>query len=274
MLIAAAGASMAGNIAAAWRHHDSATAAVAIAAAAIPPLALLTLTHLAAMWSRIRTRGIVYRCFLAAVAAIAAAAFRLSFAALRELAVSYGYGAADAALFPLILDGLVAVCTLGLVVLARIEAGDAHRDAHEAGRDTAGESGDADDSSGEAVGDSAPLHAGSELVASAGVEKAPGRSDSRLVAAGAAPTSGDSAIASRDAWWRIGHCDSDAHRRIAHRLVDAGRTTLGADAVQEVLDRTASGESGRAVAALLGLSPSAVQRVLKAARDEQVPATH
>lgn len=59
---------------------------------------------------------------MAAIVALAAAAFRLSFDALRTLAVTYRYSHDDAALFPLILDGLVAVCTLSLVALTRIAA--------------------------------------------------------------------------------------------------------------------------------------------------------
>ena len=305
MLVAATVASTAGNITHAWEHRDTVAAAGAVAAAAIPPLALLSLTHLAGMWSRISARGIVYWCFLVAVAVIGAAAFRLSFDALRSLAVRYGYGHTDAALFPLILDGLVAVCTLGLVVLSRIEspvvreaaggahrgagdaagvhrgAGDADRDAASAPReanrgafgDAAHDTGAHRDAAGDSTGDAAGATPGSVLAT------AP------PLALGAAPlTSTDSPAASRDAWWRSGanhretdplprrtaEQSSDAHRRIAHRLVDAGRTTLDPAAVQAVLDRTAAGESGRAVAAQLGMSASAVHRVLKAARDEDV----
>jgi hypothetical protein len=318
MLITASAASMAGNIAHAWEHRDTVTAAGAVAAAAIPPLALLSLTHLAGMWSRISARGIVYWCFLAAVAAIATAAFRLSFDALRSLAVRYGYGHTDAALFPLILDGLVAVCTLGLVVLSRIEApvvreaaGDAHRDAGgaagvqrgagDADRDAAsapreanrGAFGDAAhdagvnrDSAGDSSGDAAGATLGTVLTSAA------------PPAIGAAPlTSADSPTASSDAWWRTAaaHRDAeplsrrtavhardaagahretrpdadDAHLHLAHHLVDAGRTTVDLDAVHAVLSRTAGGESNRSIAAELGLSASAVQRIVKAARDEQ-----
>ena len=298
MLITASAASMAGHIAHAWEHRDTVTAAGAVAAAAIPPLALLSLTHLAGMWSRISARGIVYWCFLAAVAAIATAAFRLSFDALRSLAVRYGYGHTDAALFPLILDGLVAVCTLGLVVLSRIEApvvreaaGDAHRDAagaEAAHRDAAGEAAGVRHEVGGA--DRGANHGAGGAAGDAGRDAAGAAAPDGLVAAaplalGAAPlTSTDSPTAPRDAWWRSGAMNrdaeplprrtaeqsSDAHRRIAHHLVDAGRTTLDPEAVQAVLDRTAAGESGRAVAAQLGMSASAVQRVLKAARDEDV----
>lgn len=293
MLVAASLASTAGNIAHAGQHRDAATAAGALAAAAIPPLALLSLTHLAGLWSRIRTRGVVYWCFLVAVAVIATAAFRLSFAALQDLAVRYGYSRADAALFPLILDGLVAVCTLGLVVLARIEAphrGDAavHRDAvgdavrESAARpDAAGAMHDDADATGSAADGDTSGGAG-ELIGRGAEVSAPTAASPRQLPA-AALTSTDSPTVSREAWWRTAaaHRDAepaahraaeqehDAHLRLAQRLVDAGRTTMGLDAVHAVLARTAAGQSSRTVATHLGLSPSAVQRVLKAARDEE-----
>lgn len=288
MLIAAAVASMAGNIAAAGEHRNPATAAGSIAAAAIPPLALLSLTHLAGMWSRIRARGIVYWCFLVMVAAIATAAFRLSFDALRSLAMGYGYGPADAALFPLILDGLVAVCTLGLVMLARIEADDAHRDARPeplgADHDTASASGVVHPGPDHPISDAdrdtvrspaEPVGALESLPTALVLTAAPLRT-----AVDAALNSADARAASGDAWWgntvthretelvshRVAERSGDAHRGLALRLVDAGRTTLEPDTVQAVLDLAAAGESGRAVAAQLGLSASAVQRVIKAAR--------
>jgi len=271
MLVCATAGSTAGNIAHAWTHPSTVTAGGAILAAAIPPLALLSLTHLAGMWSRISGRGVVYWCFLLAVACIAAAAFRLSFDALRSLAVQYGYGHADAALFPLILDGLIAVCTLGLVMLSRIEAphrdaADAHRDAPAVDRDAGSTSTDAASAAGEAgagrTGDAvqrdAVLHHGdapkTQLCTTAVRNGAVATHRSAGAAAvhlgGAAPDA------------------PDAHRELARHLVDSGRTTVQRELVQVVLARTAAGESSRAVAAKTGLSPSSVQRIVKAARDE------
>src|SRR5699024_108250 len=77
---------------------------------------------LAGLWGRIRTSGVTYYAILVATAAIAAGAARVSFAAVRDLAASYGYGPLDAALIPLMLDGGLAVTALALVVLGRIEA--------------------------------------------------------------------------------------------------------------------------------------------------------
>lgn len=328
ILATATVASMAGNVTHAWAHQSAALTGGAIATAAIPPLALLSLTHLAGMWSRIRARGIVYWCFLVAVAAIATAAFRLSFDALRSLAIRYGYGPGDAALFPLILDGLVAVCTLGLVVLSRIEApmhrgvgrdadadegrgigstavqtaaaGDAHRGAAAAAPDAGSDTPTRQQGSGDATDDAA----GASVDAAASHPGAPAAVEPVRSAVDAALNCADSPAAASETWWRTASMhrepgaaapgsplrtgdaaggavhrgaplrqapqSSDPHRRLAHRLVDAGRTTVDLEAVQAVLSRTAAGQSSRTVATHLGLSPSAVQRIIKAARDEDV----
>lgn len=295
MLVCATAASTAGNIAHAASHQNVLTASGAIIAAAIPPLALLSLTHLAGMWSRISTRGVVYWCFLIAVAGIGAAAFRLSFDALRNLAVQYGYAPTDAALFPLLLDGLVAVCTLGLVVLSRIDAprldaedhatGDALVPASDASPkppQARGDASDAPHTSADARAavrrDTAtsPRDAGQRQPRDAAMKRLAGPVVHRD-AAPLPPVAGDAvqrdasehsvdAAASRrqDA---PSEDDQDAHRRVALHLVDAGCTTVDADVVQAVLARTARGESSRVVAAGVGLSPSSVQRIVKAARD-------
>lgn len=244
------------------------TAGGAILAAAIPPLALLSLTHLAGMWSRISGRGVVYWCFLIAVAGIAAAAFRLSFEALRSLAVQYGYSHADAALFPLILDGLIAVCTLGLVMLSRIEAlhrdaADAHRDAPEAHRDAGSTSADAAAGAGDAVA-SRPIVAVHRDAVLNQADAVKTQLRATAVHNGIpAMHASDGAAAVR----QRGDAP-DAHQQLARHLVDSGRTTVEREVVQDVLARTARGQSSRAVAAGTGLSPSSVQRIVKAARDE------
>ena len=295
MLVCATAASTAGNIAHAASHQNVLTASGAVITAAIPPLALLSLTHLAGMWSRISTRGIVYWCFLVAVAGIGAAAFRLSFDALRNLAVQYGYAPADAALFPLLLDGLVAVCTLGLVVLSRIEApqldaqGDAHGDAPAPASDaspklarTLGDASDAGPTSADARDAVRPEPVPSLRESAHGQPR-----DAAVTRLGGPPVHRDPVSlhpfggysVQRDAAQHSGDApasahqnaladdDQDAHRRLALHLVDAGRTTVDADVVQAVLARTARGESSRVVAAGVGLSPSSVQRIVKAARD-------
>ncbi|WP_238219749.1 DUF2637 domain-containing protein [Tsukamurella pulmonis] len=116
LLVLGTAASIAANVAHA--HPEWGPRIMAVAA----PVALLAFTHLAGLWGRIRTSGVTYYAILMATAAIAAGAARVSFAAVRDLAVSYGYGPLDAALIPLMLDGGLAVTALALVVLGRIEA--------------------------------------------------------------------------------------------------------------------------------------------------------
>ncbi|SHT85344.1 Protein of uncharacterised function (DUF2637) [Mycobacteroides abscessus subsp. bolletii] len=283
MLVCATAMSMAGNIAHATAHDSTADARGSVLAAAIPPLALLSLTHLTGMWSRITARGFVYWCFLAAVTCITAAAFRLSFDALRTLAMQYGYGRTDAALFPLILDGLVAVCTLGLVMLSRIESvegrdiGDAQkepagapqnpRDAAELIRVRIATSDDAADDADSDAASAAlirPVRRGSETQTSASEHhngaaacdanrfSAP-RQDAPVKHAGASLRHDDS--------------EQDAHLLLAHQLVHEKRTTAEVSVVHRVLARTADKVPSRAVAAEVGFSASKVQRIVKAAKE-------
>lgn len=121
LLAFATTASLSGNVARTVITHSGAAAVGPIVAAALAPFALLSLTHLLGLWSHIAARGPTYWCFLVAIIALSATAFRLSFDALRSLAIEYGYTANEAALFPVMIDGIIAVCTLGLVVLTRIE---------------------------------------------------------------------------------------------------------------------------------------------------------
>lgn len=290
ILVCATVASMSGNIAQAATHHGVMHASGPVIAAAIPPLALLSLTHLTGMWSRITTRGLVYWCFLAAVAAITAAAFRLSFEAQRALAVQYGYSRADAALFPLILDGLIAVSTLGLVVLARTDepahapmhGDDAHRSTQEPTR-----------ASAMRTGGSTPTALGAPAGVNGASLAAPGTPARLLDSASAGPpaaalhraagaslggatglTSGDSAGAPQMVRASAGGESVDAEilgadgaLQLAHQLIETGRTTASLEAVHLVLVRAASGASSRPVAAEVGLSYSTVQRIIRAARE-------
>ncbi|WP_051088047.1 DUF2637 domain-containing protein [Mycobacterium sp. 155] len=121
LLIFGAVMSLAGNVVHSISLHGWSWRLIGpVVAAVIPPVALLGLMHLMGTWSRWQEGdGVSYWVFLVGVVALGVAAFRLSFAALRDLAVSYGYGRFDAALFPLILDGLMTLMTWGLVAATR-----------------------------------------------------------------------------------------------------------------------------------------------------------
>lgn len=284
MLVSATVTSMAGNIAHAWSHQGAVSVSGAVAAAAVPPLALLSLTHLAGMWSRISARGVVYWCFLIAVAAITAAAFRLSFDALRSLAVQYGYSRADAALFPLILDGLVAVCTLGLVVLARTTDPPAGSSVVHRRGESGGAPGSQPEDSCTTVSDADAVHP-SRISRRGGGDSRDALLDARDVTqrrSGSGPVTDASGRNSDDAHSSPVavpapgrgappdadlETDGDTAMQLAHRLVSSGRTTAPLESVYRVLVRTATGVASRPVAAEVGLSYSTVQRIVRAARD-------
>lgn len=86
----------------------------------LAPVFLLGLVHLLGLWSQLRSKGAVYWVFVLAIAALAAAAFRLSFNAVRALAEYFHYSHLDAALVPVMIDGVMVVCTVGLVALDKL----------------------------------------------------------------------------------------------------------------------------------------------------------
>lgn len=86
----------------------------------LAPVFLLGLVHLLGLWSQLRNKGAVYWVFVLAIAALAAAAFRLSFNAVRALAIYFHYSHLDAALVPVMIDGVMVVCTVGLVALDKL----------------------------------------------------------------------------------------------------------------------------------------------------------
>ena len=90
---------------------------VQIAAAAVPPIALLAAVHGIALAVRAGASGRVYCCAVGTVAAIGTGAFALSFLALRDLMRAIGYSATTAWVFPVLIDTAVAVSTLMLVAL-------------------------------------------------------------------------------------------------------------------------------------------------------------
>jgi hypothetical protein len=90
---------------------------IQIGAAAVPPIALLAAVHGIALAVRAGASGRIYRSAVAAVAAIGAGAFAMSFLALRDLMHVIGYSTATAWIFPGIIDTTVAVSTMMLVAL-------------------------------------------------------------------------------------------------------------------------------------------------------------
>jgi hypothetical protein len=116
LLFAATTVSIVGNVVHALLPYIP-RIAVEIGAAAVPPVVLLAAVHGIALAVRTGASGRVYRWAIAAITAIGAGAFMLSFRALRDLLIQTGTPSGWAWIFPTIIDTAVGVATLMLVAL-------------------------------------------------------------------------------------------------------------------------------------------------------------
>lgn len=117
--------SISGNVAHAMLHAQGESRlmlGVAAAVALIPPAVLLLATHSVSLLVRTRTSGWVYWVAVAITVALAAFAFRLSFDALKELAIGTGVRDGIAWLWPLSVDLTIAQATVALLALSRPRA--------------------------------------------------------------------------------------------------------------------------------------------------------
>jgi hypothetical protein len=120
----AAGVSVVGNATQAVLH-TTAMPAVAATVAVIPPLALLAAVHGVALLTRAPiTSPTARRAATALTVVIAGSAFWLSFTALRALAITAGVPAAEAWLWPLIVEGSMTQSSLALLTLAHTQPPD------------------------------------------------------------------------------------------------------------------------------------------------------
>ncbi|MGV9616270.1 DUF2637 domain-containing protein [Nocardia xishanensis] len=121
-LLLVAAMSIAGNIVHAWINAPTGYKWIAAFVASFPPIALLAATHGVGVLVRAQNKArLAYWAVVALTAAIAVIAFRLSFDALRELAIQVGMSEHLAFLFPLIIDGAIGQATVALLVLARTD---------------------------------------------------------------------------------------------------------------------------------------------------------
>ncbi|WP_307817804.1 DUF2637 domain-containing protein [Nocardia acididurans] len=110
--------SISGNAAHAVLHARS-LAIVAAAVAVVPPIALMTAVHGVTMLLRAHGRSsLIHLLTTLLTTLIAAGAFRLSFTALRDLAVLAGIAEHDAWIWPVIIEGSMAQATLALLAIA------------------------------------------------------------------------------------------------------------------------------------------------------------
>ncbi|QVI22902.1 DUF2637 domain-containing protein [Nocardia tengchongensis] len=112
--------SIGGNTVHAVLNAPPGLAVVAGFVAMFPPVALLAATHGVGLLVRARANAtLAYWFVVVLTSAIALIAFRLSFDALRALAIQVGMAHQLAALVPLIIDGAIGQATIALLVLAR-----------------------------------------------------------------------------------------------------------------------------------------------------------
>lgn len=122
VLITSSGASVIGNAMHAIVHAHSVSPALAAAVATAPPLVLLGSTEGLSLLVKVRRRPtLTYWAALAMTLLLAAAAFRLSFDALRDLAVLCGIRPNLAWLWPLVVDVTITQSTVSLLALSRQE---------------------------------------------------------------------------------------------------------------------------------------------------------
>lgn len=105
---------------------------VAAAVAVVPPVALLGATHGVHALVKSRVVGAAYRAALAITVAVAAAAFVLSFTALRDLSVQWaGVPTSIAWLVPVVVDLSITGSTIALLALSGAQRTEAIEEAHE-----------------------------------------------------------------------------------------------------------------------------------------------
>ncbi|RDH12697.1 DUF2637 domain-containing protein, partial [Tsukamurella pulmonis] len=114
-LAAAVAVSVAGNVGHALLTAPEALRIPAAVAAALPPIALLVVSEGLVRTAGHGVRRWAHRAGVAGAVAIAALAFVLSFAALRDLAIALGQPAAVAAGWPLLADAAIAVSSIMLL---------------------------------------------------------------------------------------------------------------------------------------------------------------
>jgi hypothetical protein len=236
VLAAAVVTSTAGNV-----FHACLTAPIALRtpaafAAALPPLALLAVTHGLTSSAGAGVRRKVYRWAVAGAVGIAALAFALSYAALRDLAIQLGQPRITAAGWPLLADLTIAVSSLMLLAVRP-----------DAPADTL-------------------LHQPDVPVPAAATAPVP---------APAAPAADVAAVASADAAGVLHLVQGDAPgdapaERVMHQarlLVHQGVTRLDVPVVADVLARSAAGASQRSIGRELRVDPRTVANILDAVEE-------
>ncbi|KXP08744.1 DUF2637 domain-containing protein [Tsukamurella pseudospumae] len=274
-LISAVTVSVAGNVGHALLSAPADLRVPAAVAAALPPIALLAVTEGLARTAGHGLRRWAYRVGVAGALAIAVLAFVLSFAALRDLAITLGQPPAVAAGWPLLADATIAVASVMLLAARPETQPIVHHDADEAAEPAAKR--DADTVTHEVHHSAEPAYPAGLAWMTQPSTRSIDR-DAKVAsqlsisgdtmhqlgdaAADSAPASRSDATRRRDAATvtQVGDAAASAPRRTAvTQLGDA------ADRDAEILRRARDGESSREIAAAMGISPSTAQRVIRRA---------
>ncbi|MCB9441129.1 MAG: DUF2637 domain-containing protein [Mycolicibacterium sp.] len=226
VLTAAVLVSVAGNVGHAILTAPEHLRVPAAVAAALPPIALLAVTEGLARSHGHGVRRRVYRAGVAGGVMIAALAFVLSFAALRDLAIALGQPAAVAAGWPLLADATIAVASVMLLAM-KPEAVVATRPA---------------------IGGQHPV---AVPVADADPEPAVAAPMAAVATPVASPVAGGHLVAITGQ--TSGDASEDQHRDRAAELVEAGVVRAPVATVATALAGLATGDSHRSVAAATGL---------------------
>jgi hypothetical protein len=247
-LIGATTVSLIGNIAHAMLPYLP-HLVIQIGAAAVPPIALLTVVHGIALAVRAGAYGKVYCWAVSAVAAIGAGAFMLSCRALRDLLIQTGTPAAWAWIFPTIIDTAVAVSTLTLVALGDKPA----RRAPRVGTQTA-----------------TVQRAAQTLVQSAKAEFTPFAPTSARVQTSASVQPDPAQTVQGSAHTKVKQVDAESAQvdaNLASELIASGVTTQAVGTVIAVLAARRNGASINAAAKGSGINYRTAQRIVEAAAE-------
>ena len=262
-LTAAVTVSVAGNVGHALLTATPALRGYAAVAAALPPLALLTVTEGLARSVGRGVRRWAYWVGMIGAAAIAMLAFVLSFAALRDLAIALGQPRAVAAGWPLLADATIAVSSIMLLAVKPVQAD------VPAVRQPAEPAHHLDQQHVPAIDWQAPVDMAGTVAAGQPVSQQrsaaaptmtstddhPGHHPLHLVPTAAGPGAG-------------GAGPTDAVEQQARQLVEQGVTRLPANQVAEVLRCSARGASQRSIGRELSIDRRTVAGIVSAAAEE------
>lgn len=274
-LISAVAVSVAGNVGHALLSAPEHLRIPAAFAAALPPTALLAVTEGLARSAGHGFRRWTYRAGVAGAVAIAVLAFVLSFAALRDLAITLGQPPAVAAGWPLLADATIAVASVMMLATRPEMTSVVRRDADEVTQPIAQHAANPlthEVQRGPDLAYSAGLtwmtqSATRPIDSDAKVASLPSTSSDTQVsdAAGDASSASRRSVQTRRDAVPVTQVGDEVSAESAPRRTSVTQLGDAADRDAEILRRARDGESSREIAGALGISASTAQRVIRRA---------